>query len=294
MPTDMETLPSSQSNAEMTTEIIVASCIYKPPLGSAKMESKCVSPRKASGRQRTESRYYFPMADYVMGVDGCRSGWLICQYEFAAHRLSFDVKPTLSDVLRDGANAQRIAVDIPIGLTHDGQARRCDKEARRMLGATRASSVFPAPARCLLDEPDYPAACRRSLAVCGKKVSQQAFAIFSKIAEVDRVISPDLQAQVFEVHPEVCFWGFEQSAMQHRKKVALGYEERHGLLAAALECAIPQRNEVRRLGFAAEPDDLLDAAVAAFTAYRVAMGRAERIPRQAEFDRRGLRMEMVY
>jgi predicted RNase H-like nuclease len=145
-----------------------------------------------------------------------------------------------------------------------------------------------------LDEPDYAAACRRSLAVCGKKVSQQAFAIFSKIAEVDRVITPELQAQVFEVHREVCFWGFGRSAMQHRKKVALGYEERHGLLVAALQYAIPQRNEVHRLGFAAEPDDLLDATVAAFTAYRVAMGRAERIPREAEFDRRGLRMEMVY
>jgi predicted RNase H-like nuclease len=82
--------------------------------------------------------------------------------------------------------------------------------------------------------------------------------------------------------------------MQHGKKVAWGYEERHGLLATALQCAIPQRDEVRRLGFAAEADDLLDAAVAAFTAYRVAMGRAERVPREAEFDRRGLRMEMVY
>jgi len=80
--------------------------------------------------------------------------------------------------------------------------------------------------------------------------------------------------------------------MQHRKKVALGYEDRHGLLAAALQCEIPQRNEVRKLGFAAEPDDLLDAAAAAFTACR--MGRAEGLPREAEFDRRGLRMEMVY
>ena len=234
------------------------------------------------------------MADYVMGVDGCRSGWLICQYEFAAHRLSFDVKRTFPDLLQDAADAQRIGIDIPIGLTDDGQARRCDKEARQMLGLPRASSVFPAPARCILDEPDYAAACRRSLAVCRKKVSQQAFAIFSKIAEVDRVINPELQAQLFEVHPEVCFWGFGRSAMRYRKKVALGYEERHGLLAAALQCAIPQRNEVRRLGFACEPDDLLDAAVAAFTAYRVAMDTAERIPREAEFDRKGLRMEMVY
>ena len=78
------------------------------------------------------------MGDYVMGVDGCRSGWLICRYEFAAHKLSFDVKRTFGDVLRDGANAQCIGVDIPIGLNEDGQARRCDIEARRMLGAPRA------------------------------------------------------------------------------------------------------------------------------------------------------------
>jgi predicted RNase H-like nuclease len=83
------------------------------------------------------------MAAYVLGVDGCRSGWLICQYEFTAHQLSFDVKRTFPDLLQDAADAQRIGIDIPIGLTEDGSARRCDTEARRMLGTPRASSAMP-------------------------------------------------------------------------------------------------------------------------------------------------------
>lgn len=234
------------------------------------------------------------MQDYVVGVDGCRSGWLVCRYQPSAVHVSFGVYPNFSQILEQEAGAKVIAVDIPIGLTDNGRPRRCDLEARHLLSGARASSVFPAPARCLLAERDYFAVCRRSRELYGKAVSQQAFAIFGKIAEVDALLNSELQKRVYEVHPEVCFWGVARRPMQHRKKTREGYDERRTFLCAALPCSVPARDQVRQLGLRVEPDDLLDAAVAALTAHRIYLGTAERIPAGPEVDCKGLRMEMVY
>jgi predicted RNase H-like nuclease len=232
--------------------------------------------------------------DYVVGVDGCRSGWLVCRYQPDVSEISFSVHQTFAAILEDEAQARVIAVDIPIGLTEDGRSRRCDLEARKLLAGPRASSVFPAPARCLLREGDYAAACARSRELRGKAVSRQAFAIFRKIAEVDEMMNSAVQEQVFEVHPEVCFLRIASGALEHSKKTRAGYDERRTLLSTALSCAIPSRDQVRHLGLGAQHDDLLDAAIAAVAADRVRRGTAERLPRETEFDAKGLRMEMVY
>lgn len=44
-------------------------------------------------------------------------------------------------------------IDVPIGLPEAGP-RTCDLEARRLLRAPRASSVFPAPLRSMLSAHD--------------------------------------------------------------------------------------------------------------------------------------------
>jgi predicted RNase H-like nuclease len=82
--------------------------------------------------------------------------------------------------------------------------------------------------------------------------------------------------------------------MQHRKHVAAGYEKRRNLLIDTMKVAIPERPHARESALGAKPDDLLDAIVAAATAHRMAIGKAQRLPHAAEFDGRGLRMEMVY
>jgi len=234
------------------------------------------------------------MEGYVIGVDGCRSGWLICRYDAFARHVNFDVLPTFRDILEREIGAGVIAIDIPTGLTDDGRARRCDSEARRMLSGARASSVFPAPARCLLAEQSYAAACSRSRSMCGKAISKQAFAIYPKIYEVDTTMNPELQRRVFEVHPEICFWGVERRPMRHSKKTLEGYAERRRLLAGLLPFSFPERRDVRQLGLGAQPDDVLDAAIAAFTADRVRLGIAVSLPSEPELDGADLGMQMVY
>lgn len=229
----------------------------------------------------------------VVGVDGCPGGWIAISYDTAAPTLEPRVHRSFADLLAAYPDAACIGVDIPIGLA-EGQARRCDVEARRVLGPRR-SSVFPAPDPRLIDIPTYAEALARSRSLTGGGISCQSFAIFGKVAEVNRALTPELQSRVVEVHPEVSFWALAgEQPMAHPKKKPEGYAERHALLAAALEAPIPPRDKARTLARSAGADDVLDAIVAAWTALRVAAGLAGRLPAAPPTDARGLRMEIVY
>jgi predicted RNase H-like nuclease len=237
------------------------------------------------------------MDAYVLGIDGCRTGWLVCHYEVSTRQMNFRIFPNFEEILSSHESAKFIAVDIPIGLWDDGQHRCCDIEARRLLAPHRSSSVFPAPCRSLLGAGSYPNACAMSLCRFGKSVTMQSYAIYPKIAEVDRLMSPELQQRVFEVHPELCFWSFNRWPMLHRKKSREGYEERR-LLLNACGFQLPEFSNWRDIALdelvGASRDDVLDAAVAARTAYRAYCGKSERLPCQPVVDEKGLRMEMIY
>ena len=183
------------------------------------------------------------MGTHVIGMDGCRAGWVICRLK--VETLSIDliaVARSLSDVLGRESTATHIGIDIPIGLPEMGSSRPCDLEARERLTKLRSNSVFPAPARDLIRNKTYLEACTHSQAVCGKGVSKQAHAIFPKVAEVDDIMTPELQQRVFEVHPELCFWGLAgERPMQNSKKYPKGYKERRNLLAALLSTELPER-----------------------------------------------------
>lgn len=235
------------------------------------------------------------MKSHVVGIDGCRKGWLVCRLDVESKAIDLlAVAKSFLDILEREKTAAYLAIDIPIGLAEAGVPRRCDLEARQILTKARSSSVFPAPSRDLLGEADFAEACARSQVICGKGISKQAHAIFPKVGEVDAVMTSELQSRVFEVHPELCFWGLAGRPMQHNKRASEGYEERRGILTDVLSIELPERSEVKRLGLPIEPDDLLDAVAAAITAYRVRMGHAARLPEKPELDSKGLRMEMVY
>lgn len=103
-------------------------------------------------------------------------------------------------------------------------------------------------------------------------------------------MTPELQAVVHEIHPELCFAvanGGE--AMVHKKKSAEGRAERLSVLAG-LGFGTFLENLVRPKG--AQWDDVLDACVACWTATRIADGTAVVTPPQPAIDARGLRMEL--
>jgi predicted RNase H-like nuclease len=180
---------------------------------------------------------------------------------------------------------------MPIGLSDRGR-READALARRCVGP-RASSVFPSPVRPVLRANSYEEACLISAASHreGNKISRQTFALLSKIREVDEVMTPQMQARVVESHPEVGFWALNnRHPLVWPKRTREGMDDRRRLLSTVLG------REVFSLAppSGAAWDDLYDACVLAWTAARLARGKAIRIPEQPPVDARGLRMEIVY
>lgn len=107
-----------------------------------------------------------------IGVDGCKYGWFYVRSSGAD--LDFGIVEYLGELLANTPDDARIMVDIPIGLRDDSSTpRQCDTAARKVLGRKRASSVFPAPIRMILNEPTYAEASSKSHRLTGKRISQQ-------------------------------------------------------------------------------------------------------------------------
>ena len=231
---------------------------------------------------------------FVAGLDGTKRGWVCVTFD--GHTVSSFGVSDIAEALEQLAGASRIALDMPIGFrdTAEPGGRRCEQLARaRMPG--RTSSVFSSPCRAALREPDYPAASAANRASCetGRGLSKQAYAIFPKMREVDAVLSPALQNRVFEVHPELCFTELARSqnlVIGSGKKTLAGMVQRIQLLEAAGLRAAALLDRHRECG--AGKDDVLDAAAAAWTAWRRHLGQAFCLPSDPPLDARGLRMEM--
>ena len=232
----------------------------------------------------------------TVGVDGCRAGWFwVSQTE---GRLAQGVAPSITDLMAALPPDSRVFIDIPIGLLDGGsEGRQCDREARRLLGPGRGSSVFPAPYRPVLAAASYDEAKRISLAVSGRMLSKQAYYISPKIREVDDYLAanPGRAGQLREVHPELAFWSLNAGrAMAHGKKTRAGFEERRDLLARYLPQAPALIDQAltghRRRDLAR--DDILDALVNLVLA-SLPQTRLQSLPAVPPRDSRGLRMEIL-
>jgi predicted RNase H-like nuclease len=235
---------------------------------------------------------------WVAGVDGCRAGWIALllgqEQALDASLQTVQLCASFAEVLRLTPVPTVIAIDIPIGLLdapHVG-GRSCDGQARRLLGQ-RASSVFSPPSRLILEATQY-------AQVRGYGMSRQAFGILPKIREVDRLMTPALQQRVYEAHPELAFMWLTGYPMRHNKKTPAGREERlqaiEKLPGAPFRDLRPgfERALHTFKRFQVAPDDLLDAYVLAWTAWRIGQAQAHRVPVHPEVDTRGLRMEIWY
>jgi predicted RNase H-like nuclease len=225
----------------------------------------------------------------VMGIDGCRDGWLAIRHGEDGS-LEVKVVPKISDVR---PLADVVAIDIPIGLPESGP-RECDQLARSFIGP-RASSVFPAPVRVVLACADYASANALSQERSGKGISQQTFALVPKIREVDEAVreSDLIRERVFEIHPEVSFAAWNRDPLQHAKRSEEGkaqrlalIEEFFGRYAYTFAREFVPRSVV--------DDDILDAYAATWTSWRIAAGIACSMPKLAPTDIEGLEMAIWY
>lgn len=231
---------------------------------------------------------------WVLGVDGCKTGWVGVAVDVASMRVTVDVMHDFATVL--ARKADLTCVDIPIGLldaaTRGG--RECDRAARVLLRAPRASSVFSAPTRGVLGAATYLQACQvqRASSPARISLSKQAWAIVPKIREVDAALQLCGQARVVEVHPELCFLEMNgRAAVSAPKKTGPGEKQRIDLLQKhGLGVVAQHLHACRPAG--ATNNDVIDAFAAAWTALRHLRGQAVVVPNAPPQDRVGLRMEM--
>jgi predicted RNase H-like nuclease len=233
---------------------------------------------------------------FVVGVDGCRAGWLAVKLSRHGAWES-RIFPEMASLWFACRRAALILVDIPIGLPEVANDRACDKAARKILG-TRRSSVFPVPCRAAVFAPNYDAAIKINEQVTGKRIFRATWNLIPRMRQVDEILQTDPKAGkvIREAHPEVLFWGLNRGRpLTFSKKVAAGEAERLEILGRVYPPARAlfgemKENLPRR---SVTPDDLLDALAAAVTGL-ISGGRLKTLPETPGRDAQGLPMEMVY
>lgn len=222
----------------------------------------------------------------VAGVDGCRGGWLAVSRALQQIEPAVVVFTEFAELVSALPNDTIIAVDMPIGLPDriEQGGRGPERLVRPLLGQ-RQSSVFSIPARSAVYASDYSEACRLALETSDppRKVSKQAFFLFEKIRQIDKLLIDDvsLRGRVIEVHPELAFWRLNAGvAMQLPKKVKgrvsePGMAERMALLE---RCGYSTGFLRQKLPNGAGRDDLIDAAAVMLIAERHILGQTKAFP----------------
>ena len=211
----------------------------------------------------------------VLGLDGCRDGWIAAVVADGCLR-SVEYHKSASLAIDAHTDATIFAFDIPIGLSNKG-LRAADTAARRFLQG-RKSSVFNAPPLAALNATTYAEASKDSKLVSGRGLTRQSFNLFPKIRDVAAAVAVG-DDRIYEAHPEVSFLELADADLPPPKKTWDGVMRRRALLSA---CGLRIPDEVGKASSHSEVDDIADAVVCAWTAGRIASGKARAFPNPAE------------
>jgi predicted RNase H-like nuclease len=199
----------------------------------------------------------------ALGLDACRGKWLaVCLDEghFDDARLASDA----AALVTAWPDVAAIGVDIPIGLP-ETPLREADRAAVEFVGVRR-SSVFATFPSVVLEAPTYEEAKAICVARGWPKTSIQSYGMRHRIIEIARLAAAD--ERVIEVHPEVSFRELLGRTLSPKRTGSGGSERRLALAYAGIDLPdLPYPH-----------DDVLDAAVAAWSAMRYAHRKALSLP----------------
>lgn len=216
----------------------------------------------------------------VLGVDGWKNGWIGIELRGGRYAAAH-VQATLRGLLAATPDALAIGVDIPLGLL-ETEVRASDRAARRRLGA-RSSSLFVMPPRPVFDAVDHAAATAAARALTGSGISIQTWGLRRKFLEAE-ALHNESRLPLYEVHPELSFHEMGLQACDGKKKSWRGQRARLRVLGAhGIDIPEDLGHEVA----AVPADDVLDAAAAAWSAHRIAIGAAFSLPDPPQLDERG-------
>ena len=239
------------------------------------------------------------MAKYV-GLDWASTGWFGVVLD-GDGGWDTGVYPSVWSAWKYHSDADRILIDIPIGLPADAK-RACDVAARRKLGR-RGSSVFYTPVRDAVYHQTLEEAKAANEAAADFSIQNQAWSIVPRIREVDEFLDmfPSARDRLVETHPEVCFYALNgRTALSEPKRTPAGVRRRTELLATEFpdarevcEDAIDRYTTPSYAPSVGGADDIVDAVAAAVTARRGPDGWST-LPETPPSDQRGLPMRIVH
>ena len=207
-------------------------------------------------------------------MDCFRRGWVAVVLEDGAFSGAWTA-PTFDEVRARCDGADAIGVDIPIGL--EGAPRRLADEAAKAFLRPRGSVVFRTypewlyrVAEALPYRERYAEARRRCRELGWPVVSSQSFALGARILEL---VPWTDDSRLLEVHPEISFRELAGRDLGEKKGWNGLMARRRVLREGGIELPEILPEAVR-----VPADDVLDAAVAAWTACRYADRAARPLP----------------
>lgn len=211
-----------------------------------------------------------PSPRRVVGIDAFSKGWVAIELRDGAFAKA-GTAAGLAELVALFPGALVYGVDMPIGFAPVG-GRAADDEARKFVGA-RSSSVFPTPPRAALEAKDFEQANVIAKGLTGKGLSQQSWALRTRIIEANLLASSN--ERLIEVHPEASFRDMSDEPLANAKTTWNGQAERRALLATH---GIRLPDDLGSIGSLVPSADVLDAAAAAWSADRMALGLAQHFP----------------
>jgi predicted RNase H-like nuclease len=166
--------------------------------------------------------------EVIAGVKPCSGGWLVASAKLHGTTFApeeFRVIESFIDVLDQRPTFAVIAIESPIGYleVHATGGRKCDREARAILGPRRGAAVRSAPTRQQVDsDSDY---SMEGLDAVTRK-------LIPRYRELALEMAPYRQRQVYEVNAELSFFQLnEDQPLKYPKRTQAGQQERLELLA---------------------------------------------------------------
>lgn len=236
------------------------------------------------------------MSDYYVGSVARDGVWLAVAYTESGydHTAVLDGVGELWTRYED--DAERIAVDVPIGLESSAAPRPNEREARTVLGE-RSGAIVPAPVREATRKQRYRTAARVHERKTDTELSRRAFERARLVNAVDDFLTTIDEARpVFvESHPELCFRAFAGEPMADPPDIAAGYAERMRTLAGFDRDGPPTVQSVAEAtdGHRVPIPAVLDAVALALTV-RPGSGELRSLPAEPPTDDEGLPMRYVY
>lgn len=239
------------------------------------------------------------MGKYI-GADWASKGWLTITLDDSGGGWQADLYPTIWSLWEANRDADRILIDIPIGLPTDGR-RPCDIKAKEKLRATHRR-VFYTPVRGAVYETNLTDA-KEINEQAGYSIQNQAWSIVPRIREVDEFLDryPNASDRLQETHPELCFYGLNgKTPLPEATTTDTGIEHRRRLLADAhpeadhiFKATVEQFTTPSYAPMIKTLDDIVDALAAAVTA-ALPPTQTTTLPATSTTDDRGLPMQMLY